>query len=62
MPDPAMISTSGLNLHISTLEDATVVQCRGTLTVETSDFLKGEVKNRIPSKGRLVLARSFVRG
>jgi hypothetical protein len=48
MPDPAMISTSGLSLHISTLEDAIVVQCRGTLTVESFDFLKREVKSRIP--------------
>jgi hypothetical protein len=43
-----MISTSGLSLHISTLEDAIVVQCRGTLTVESFDFLKREVKSRIP--------------
>jgi anti-sigma B factor antagonist len=30
------------------------------LTVETSDFLKGEVKSRIPGKGRLVLDLSEV--
>ena len=60
MPDPAIISTYGLNLHISELEDAIVVKCRGTLTVESSDFLKREVKSRIPEKGRMVLDLSEV--
>jgi anti-sigma B factor antagonist len=60
MPDPAIISTYGLNLHISALENAIVVKCRGTLTVETSDFLKREAKSRIPEKGRMVLDLSEV--
>jgi anti-anti-sigma factor len=60
MSDPAMISTSGFHLHISALEGATVVKCRGSLTVETSDFLKREVKSRIPEKGRMVLDLSEV--
>ena len=41
-------------------EGATVVQCRGTLTVESSDFLKREVRSRIPEKGRMVLDLSDV--
>jgi anti-anti-sigma factor len=60
MPDPAIVSTSGLSLHVSMPEGATVVQCRGTLTVESSDFLKREVRSRIPEKGRMVLDLSDV--
>jgi len=60
MPDPLMISTAGLSLSVSTLENATVVQCRGSLTAERSDFLKREVKSRIPDKGRMVLDLSEV--
>ena len=55
MPDPAIISTSGLSLNISALEGAILVQCQGTLTFDSSDFLKREVKSRIPSNGRVVL-------
>jgi len=60
MPDPAIASTFGLSLDISALDGATVVRCRGTLTVESSDFLKREVKSRIPDKGRMVLDLSEV--
>ncbi len=60
MPDPVMISAPHLSLRISTLKEAIVVECRGTLTVESSDFLKAEVKSRIPVKGRLVLDLSEV--
>src|ERR1700722_7393299 len=55
MPDPAMISTSGLSLRLSDLDGAIVVRCDGQLLLETSDFLKREVKSRIPEKGRIVL-------
>ena len=55
MLSPAVISTSGLSLDISTLEDAVVVRCHGSLMVENSDFLKREVRSRIPIKGRMVL-------
>ena len=55
MSDPATISTSGLSLQIFTLEDAIVVQCCGTLVIENSDFLKREVRSRIPDKGRMTL-------
>jgi anti-anti-sigma factor len=60
MPDPATISTSGLSLHISALEGAIFVQCHGTLTFDSSDFLRREVKSRIPDKGRVVLDLSEV--
>ena len=60
MPDPAIASTFGLSLHISASVGASVVKCRGTLTVESSDFLKQEVKSRIPEKGRMVLDLSEV--
>ena len=55
MRDPAIISTPGLNLHIATHADTVVVNCRGNLTFETSDFVKREVKSRMPDKGRMVL-------
>jgi len=55
MPDPVTISGPGLSLHISVLEDAVVVQCRGALLIESSDFLKSEVKSRIRENGRMVL-------
>ena len=54
------ISAPGLSLHISNSEDAIVIQCVGTLMLESSDFLKREVKNRIPEKGRMVLDLSEV--
>src|ERR1700722_12594527 len=60
MPDPAMISTSGLSLRLSDLDGAIVVRCDGQLLLETSDFLKREVKSRIPEKGRMVLDLSEV--
>jgi len=60
MPDPVMISASGLSLHVSVSENAVVVQCRGPLTAECSDFLKREVKSRIRGKGRMVLDLSDV--
>jgi anti-sigma B factor antagonist len=60
MTDPELLSTPGLRLQISTLADATVVQCHGSLTFENSDFVKREVKTRIPEKGRLVLDLSAV--
>jgi anti-anti-sigma factor len=60
MPEPEIVSTPGLILSISALEDGTVVQCRGSLTFEDSDFLKREIKSRIPDNGRLVLDLSEV--
>jgi anti-sigma B factor antagonist len=32
-----------------------VLKCRGKVILESSDFLKSEVKSRIPENGRLVL-------
>jgi anti-sigma B factor antagonist len=60
MSDPAIISTSGLNLLIATHADAVVVNCRGSLTFENSDFGSREVKSRMPEKGRVVLDLSEV--
>ena len=60
MPDPALISTAGLRLDISTEEESIVVRCSGTLMYESSDFLKREVRSRIPDKGRMVLDLSDV--
>jgi anti-anti-sigma factor len=60
MPDPEIISTPGLNLHIATHPDAVVVNCRGSLTFENSDFVKREVKSRMPEKGRMILDLSEV--
>jgi anti-anti-sigma factor len=60
MPDPTTISNPLLSLHISVSQDATLVLCRGKLTAESSDFLKHEVKSRIPAKGRMVLNLSEV--
>ncbi len=55
MPEPVTISNPILNLIISEGEGATVVRCSGSLTLESSDFLKREVKSRMPEKGRLIL-------
>jgi anti-anti-sigma factor len=60
MPDPVIMSSPGLNLNVSTLEDTIVVRCHGSLTFENSDFLKREVKGRMLDKGRLVLDLSEV--
>ena len=55
MPDEATVSTPDLNLLITNEECATVFKCRGRITLESSDFLKSEVKFRIPENGRVVL-------
>jgi anti-anti-sigma factor len=60
MSDPEIISTPGLILSISATADATVVQCSGGLMYEDSDFLKREIKSRIPEKGRMILDLSEV--
>jgi anti-sigma B factor antagonist len=60
MSDLAVVSTPGLSLHIATHADAVVVKCRGSLTFENSDFVKREVKSRMPDKGRMVLDLSEV--
>ena len=54
-PDSDTISTPGLRLRLSDLDGAMVVRCHGQLLLETSDFLKREVKSRMPEKGRIVL-------
>jgi anti-anti-sigma factor len=58
--EPVGVSTPALTLYISSNAESIVVQCRGTLTVESSDFLKREVKSRMPNKGHLVLDLSDV--
>lgn len=60
VPDPIIVSTPGLSLSISALENAVVVQCRGTLIYERCDFVKREVKSRITDKGRVILDLSEV--
>lgn len=60
MPDPEIFSTPGLTLAVVVSADATLVQCRGSLMYEDSDFLKREVKSRIPEKGHLILDLSEI--
>ena len=60
MSELATVSNSVLSLHVSSEESATVLRCSGMLTLESSAFLKAEVKSRIPEKGRLVLDLSDV--
>jgi anti-sigma B factor antagonist len=60
MPDPEVVSNPGLTLSISIADGATSVECQGKLIYENCDFLKREVKSRIPEKGRMVLNLSDV--
>lgn len=60
MSHEATVSTPSLRLLITNEECATVLHCQGNLTLENSEFLKAEVKSRIPDNGRLVLDLSGV--
>jgi anti-anti-sigma factor len=60
MPDALSVSNPGLSLAFSEADGVTLVQCRGDLIYENSDFLKREVKGRIPDKGRMILDLSDV--
>lgn len=60
MSDSQIISDSGLSLSISVSPEAIVMQCCGNLLSQNSDFLKNEVKSRIPAKGCLILDLSDV--
>jgi len=60
MPDSTMVECPVLKLQFSELDGALVVRCSGSMTLESSDFFKREVKSRIPEKGRLVLDLSDV--
>ena len=60
MPEVVTVASAGLSLSISEVDGVTVVQCRGNLVYEDSDFLKREVKSRIPDKGRMILDLSEV--
>jgi len=60
MPDAVIVSNPGLSLSVSEVDGVTLVQCRGDLMYENSDFLKREVKSRIPEKGRMILDLSEV--
>ena len=60
MPDPLVIDSPALKLQFSEQDLAVVVRCSGSMTLESSDFFKREVKSRIPEKGRLVLDLSDV--
>ncbi len=53
--NPADNAAHRLSLHTFTVEDATVVQCAGRLTVETASILKAEVRPMIPHAKRIVL-------
>jgi anti-anti-sigma factor len=53
--DVTDVSAPTLTLRVSDFDDATVVRCCGKLTLETSAFLKREIKSRIPNRKRLVL-------
>ena len=55
MPDTVIVSNPGLSLSVSEVDGVTLVQCRGDLMYENSDFLKREVRSRIPDKGRMTL-------
>jgi anti-anti-sigma factor len=54
-PDPVAAATPGLTLHTHPWEDAIVVQCKGTLTVEHSDAMKTHVRALIPTTRRVIL-------
>ena len=60
MPDTAMIECPVLKLQVSELDGAVVVRCSGSMTLESSDFFKREVKSRIPEKGKLIVDLSDV--
>ncbi|MFZ0635522.1 MAG: STAS domain-containing protein [Candidatus Acidiferrales bacterium] len=53
--NPAEISAHTLILHSNSVEGATVVQCRGRLTTETTSILKAEVKSMMPHTKRIIL-------
>jgi anti-anti-sigma factor len=60
MPDPVIVSTPGITLSISTWPDTVVAHCRGSFTFETCAFVKTQLKDRLPEKGRMVLDLSEV--
>ena len=53
--DPAYGSARGFRVHSYAREDATVVECHGKLTVENAALLKGEVRELIPNRQRIIL-------
>ncbi len=60
MPDEATVSRPALSLHFSSEGAATVMKCAGKITVESTDFLKAQVRNRLQENCRLVLDLSDV--
>jgi anti-anti-sigma factor len=58
--NPAERPASGMNLRISTQEDATVVVCAGQLTAEVKEEFKAEISALIPKASRIVLDLSNV--
>lgn len=48
-------ATTGLKMQTHTQDDATVIQCVGTLTAEYSGSLKDHVKNLLPHSKQIVL-------
>ena len=54
-PDPQQAATAGLRLETHQRDDATVIQCAGSLTLENAAALKSLGKTCIPQSRRIVL-------
>jgi anti-sigma B factor antagonist len=56
MPDePAATAEPRLSFTVETIEDTTVVRCRGKLTAGVTELLHAEVKTLLPHSKRIVL-------
>lgn len=54
-PDPPKAAPSGLRLQTIQQDDATVIQCAGSLTLEHAAALKSQGKTVIPHARRIVV-------
>ncbi len=53
--NPSAVATMGLRVYAYKADDATIVQCGGTLTAEHCEALMSEVKHLIPHSKRIIL-------
>jgi anti-sigma B factor antagonist len=54
-PDPQKIAATGLRLETHQQDDATVIKCAGSLTLENAEALKSHGKTLIPQSKRFVV-------
>ena len=54
-PDPPKAATTRLRLETHHRDDATVIQCAGSLTLEHAEALKSLGKTEIPQSKRIVV-------